>query len=63
VARESEIVVGAEVQDLLAARHRDLRSLRRVEYPLLLIETALPDGFQLMLERSGKGVHDRSSSS
>src|SRR5688572_3203913 len=51
IVRESEVVVGAEVDHLEVRADRDLSTLRRADDPLLLVQTALADRDDLLAER------------
>src|SRR5262249_33204909 len=58
VGREPQVVVGAEDQHPPAVRQRHLRSLGRGEHTLLLVETALADAGDLVVDLlQPLGVH------
>jgi hypothetical protein len=57
VVGEPEVVVGAEVEDLMAA-HRDVGALRTLDDPLALPEPGLADGIELAAQpRLDRSVH------
>lgn len=56
VRRQAEVVVGAEVDDLLAVRRADHSALRRGDDALGLVETGFLDGVQFTADVRVEGV-------